>query len=309
MIFITIYKTNRRLDPLKFASIDIGSNAIRFLLAYVFETDKGPFFRKGLLLRVPLRLGDDAFKLGRISIEKEKEMIETMHAFKHLMAAQKIISYKAFATSAMRDAVNGPVIVDHIKNTTGIEIDIISGEKEANVISGEEIPAFIKAKDKILFVDVGGGSTEFTYHNKKKSVRESFNIGTIRYMTDSIDKQEWKRLKAWLVEHKLVGSGIPILGSGGNINKIYKLKRRRNSDLHITTESLRSFYDQMKSISYTDRITQFNLNPDRADVIIPACEIFLSIIERTDTTKIYVPKIGLSDGIMRSLYADYLAYK
>lgn len=172
------------MKPLKFASIDIGSNAIRFLLAYVFETEDGPFFRKGLLLRVPLRLGDDAFKLKRISIEKEKQMIETMHSFKHLMKAQDIISYKAFATSAMRDAINGPLIVDHIKKTTGIKINIISGEEEANVISGEEIPAFIKAKDKILFVDVGGGSTEITYHNKKKSVRESFNIGTIRYMMD-----------------------------------------------------------------------------------------------------------------------------
>lgn len=294
------------MKPLKFASIDIGSNAIRFLLAYVFETENGPFFRKGLLLRVPLRLGDDAFKLGRISIEKEKQMIETMHSFKHLMNAQDIISYKAFATSAMRDALNGPLIVDHIKKTTGIKIDIISGEQEANVISGEEIPAFIKAKDKILFVDVGGGSTEITYHNKKKSVRESFNIGTIRYMMDEVSQDEWKRLKKWLSEQKLIDSSIPILGSGGNINKIYKAQRRRNTDVHITTAGLRQFYEQMKPLSYTERIIQYNLNPDRADVIIPACEIFLSIIDFTSTKKIYVPKIGLSDGIVRSLYQDYL---
>ncbi len=297
------------MKPLKFASIDIGSNAIRFLLAYVFETEDGPFFRKGLLLRVPLRLGDDAFKLKRISIEKEKQMIETMHSFKHLMKAQDIISYKAFATSAMRDAINGPLIVDHIKKTTGIKINIISGEEEANVISGEEIPAFIKAKDKILFVDVGGGSTEITYHNKKKSVRESFNIGTIRYMMDEVSKDEWKRLKKWFAEHKLIDSSIPILGSGGNINKIYKQQRRRNTDMHITTAGLRQFYEQMKPLTYTERIIQYNLNPDRADVIIPACEIFLSIIEFTSTKKIYVPKIGLSDGIVRSLYQEYLKKK
>jgi len=297
------------LKPLKFASIDIGSNAIRFLLAYVFETEDGPFFRKGLLLRVPLRLGDDAFKLKRISIEKEKQMIETMHSFKHLMKAQDIISYKAFATSAMRDAINGPLIVDHIKKTTGIKINIISGEEEANVISGEEIPAFIKAKDKILFVDVGGGSTEITYHNKKKSVRESFNIGTIRYMMDEVSKDEWKRLKKWFAEHKLIDSSIPILGSGGNINKIYKQQRLRNTDMHITTAGLRQFYEQMKPLTYTERIIQYNLNPDRADVIIPACEIFLSIIEFTSTKKIYVPKIGLSDGIVRSLYQEYLKKK
>ena len=297
------------MKPLKFASIDIGSNAIRFLLAYVFETEDGPFFRKGLLLRVPLRLGDDAFKLKRISIEKEKQMIETMHSFKHLMKAQDIISYKAFATSAMRDAINGPLIVDHIKKTTGIKINIISGEEEANVISGEEIPAFIKAKDKILFVDVGGGSTEITYHNKKKSVRESFNIGTIRYMMDEVSKDEWKRLKKWFAEHKLIDSSIPILGSGGNINKIYKQQRLRNTDMHITTAGLRQFYEQMKPLTYTERIIQYNLNPDRADVIIPACEIFLSIIEFTSTKKIYVPKIGLSDGIVRSLYQEYLKKK
>ncbi|MFT5512538.1 MAG: exopolyphosphatase/guanosine-5'-triphosphate,3'-diphosphate pyrophosphatase [Bacteroidia bacterium] len=293
------------MKPLKFASIDIGSNAIRFLLAYVYETEDGPLFRKGLLLRVPLRLGDDAFKLGRISIEKEKQMIETMHSFKHLMNAQEIISYKAFATSAMRDALNGPVIVDHIEKTTGIKIDIISGEEEANVISGEEIPKYIKAKDKLLFVDVGGGSTEFTYHNKKKSIRESFDIGTIRYMTDTVHKDEWKRLKKWLAEHKLTESNIPILGSGGNINKIYKQQRRRTSDLHISTESLRQFYEEMRVLTYTERIIQHNLNPDRADVIIPACEIFLGIIDLTGTKKIYVPKIGLSDGIVRSLYQDY----
>jgi exopolyphosphatase/guanosine-5'-triphosphate,3'-diphosphate pyrophosphatase len=294
------------LKPLKFASIDIGSNAIRFLLAYVIETKDGPVFRKGLLLRVPLRLGDDAFKLGRISIEKEKQMIETMQAFKHLIKGQNVIAYKAFATSAMRDAINGPVIVKHIKNTTGIEIHIISGDQEANLISGEEIPAFIKAKDKILFVDVGGGSTEITYHNNKTLVRESFNIGTIRHMMDEVDKSEWKRLKQWFKDYKLLNSKIPMLGSGGNINRIYKQQRRRNTDLHISTDALRQYYDQIKSVSFEDRIVKYNLNPDRADVIIPACEIFLTIIGYTDTSKIYVPKIGLSDGIVRSLYQDYL---
>ncbi len=293
------------MKPLKFASIDIGSNAIRFLLAYVFETPDGPFFRKGLLLRVPLRLGEDAFKLKRISIEKEKQMIDTMHSFKYLMDAQQIISYKAFATSAMRDAVNGPLIVDHIQKKCGIKIDIISGEQEANVISGDEIPAFIKTRNKILFVDVGGGSTEITYHNKKKSVRESFNIGTIRAMINEVKDSELDRLKDWLDSNKLIDSSIPILGSGGNINKIFKLKRRRNSDMHISASALAEFYKEIKPLSYTERIVQYNLNPDRADVIIPACEIFQNIINHTGTKKIYVPKIGLSDGIVRSLYSDY----
>ena len=166
------------MDPLKFASIDIGSNAIRFLLSYVFETKDGPFFRKGLLLRVPLRLGEDSFTLGRIGIEKEQQMVETMQSFKYLMASQNIVSYKAFATSAMRDAINGQLIVERIRKECNIEIDIISGDQEANIISGEKIPAFLKTKDRILYMDVGGGSTEFTYHDKNKSHRESFNIGT-----------------------------------------------------------------------------------------------------------------------------------
>ncbi|MBO6515799.1 MAG: hypothetical protein JJ975_04535 [Bacteroidia bacterium] len=294
------------MKPLKFGSIDIGSNAIRFLLTYVFETENGPFFRKGILLRVPLRLGEDAFTLGRISIEKEKQMVDTMLSFKHLMASQNIIAYKAYATSAMRDAVNGPVIVEHIKNKCNIQIDIISGDQEANVISGEELPKFIKEKERILYMDVGGGSTELTYHNKKKTHRESFNIGTIRYMYDQVEKDEFKRLKSWLKEYKLIDSEIPILGSGGNINKIYKMKRRRNSDFHITSNTLKAFYSELKELSYSERIVTYNLNPDRADVILPACEIFLRVINHTNTRKIYVPKMGLSDGIVRSLYKEYL---
>lgn len=254
-----------------------------------------------------MRLGEDAFKLGRISIQKEKKMIETMHSFKHLMNSQDIVAYRAYATSAMRDALNGPLIVDHIHKLCGIDIRIISGELEANVISGETIPAFIKAKDRILYVDVGGGSTEITFHDKDDSTRESFNIGTIRYMYDQVEKSEWKRLKTWLKEHDLVNSQIPILGSGGNINKIYKMRRRRNSDFHISSTSLQEFYEELKELSYEERIIEYNLNPDRADVIIPACEIFLKIIGQTETKKIYVPKTGLSDGIVRSLYEEYKA--
>lgn len=293
------------MKQLKFASIDVGSNAIRFLLSYVFETPDGPFFKKGILLRVPLRLGEDAFTLGRISIDKEKRMIETMHSFKHLMASQDIVSYRAYATSAMRDAINGPLIVDHIKKHCNIDIQIISGELEANVISGEEIPKFLQAKDQMLYVDVGGGSTELTYHDEDKSYRESFNIGTIRFMHDQVKKEEWKRLKSWLKKHNLMDSQVSILGSGGNINKIFKMKRHKSGDYHITTAALKSFYKEITELSYEERIVDYNLNPDRADVIIPASMIFLKIIDYTDTRKIYVPKTGLSDGIIRTLYQEY----
>ncbi|MCB9261839.1 MAG: hypothetical protein H6607_05635 [Flavobacteriales bacterium] len=298
------------MKQLNFASIDIGSNAIRFLLCYVFETPQGPFFRKGILLRVPLRLGDDAFKLGRISKEKEKKMIETMLCFKHLMATQEIIDYKALATSAMRDASNGKKIVAHIAEEVGIDIQIVSGEEEANVISGDsKPPEFLHTRGNLLYVDVGGGSTEMTFHTKKKTIRESFNIGTIRYLTNQVDEAEWLRLKEWLKEHNLYDSGVNILGSGGNINKIYKIKRRRSADFHLNVSALEEYYNLIKDLSYEERIIQHNLNPDRADVIIPASQIFLRIIEKTKSKRIYVPKTGLSDGIVRSLYANYKSLK
>ncbi|MBI1305746.1 MAG: hypothetical protein GC181_03925 [Bacteroidetes bacterium] len=296
------------MDFLQFASIDIGSNAIRFLLCYVFETEAGPYFRKGILLRVPLRLGEDAFRFGRISIENEKKLISTMHSFRHLMDTQTIVDYRAYATSAMRDAANTPYIVEHVERECGIKINVISGEEEANVISGEEVPSFLHVrKNKVLFVDVGGGSTELTFHSKNKSAKESFNIGTIRSLHKTVEKSEWSRLHDWLHEVGAGNSGVPILGSGGNINKIYKIKRRRVSDLHITTHALEEFYNEIKDKSDTEKIINYQLNPDRSDVIVPASEIFLDIINITGTKKIYVPKTGLSDGIVRSLYEQYKA--
>lgn len=295
------------MEFLRFASIDIGSNAVRFLLSYVFETSDGPFFRKGILLRVPLRLGEDSFQFGRITEEKEEKLINTMLSFKHLMLTQEIISYKAFATSAMRDASNKDKIVKNIERTSGIKIDVISGEQEANVISGDEIPAYLKVRNKMLFVDVGGGSTELTYYSKNKIYRESFNIGTIRLMYDSVGRESWLRLKNWLFEIGTNNSGVPILGSGGNINKIYKIKRKRITDFHIASTSLRDFYNEIKDLSFEQKIIQYQLNPDRSDVIVPACEIFLDIIDITGTKKIYVPKTGLSDGIVRTLYEQYEA--
>jgi len=295
------------LDYLKFASIDIGSNAVRFLLCYVFEPPTGPFFRKGILLRVPLRLGEDSFRLGKISPDKETKLIHTMHSFRHLMETQDIVAYKAFATSAMRDAENQKEIVKHIKNQCNIQIDVISGEEEADIISGHEIPRYLKARNKMLFVDVGGGSTECTYYNKDKIIKESFDVGTIRMIYNLTKGSSWKRLNTWLRKIGADDSGIPILGSGGSINKIYKIKRRRVSDLHISSQHLKDFYKDVKNMSEEERIMTYQLNPDRADVIVPACEIFLQIIKITGTQKIFVPKTGLSDGIVRGLYDQYKA--
>ena len=294
------------MNYLRFASIDIGSNAIRFLSSYVFETDNGPYFRKGLLVRVPIRLGEDAFRFGKISTDKEHKMTEAMMSFKHLMSAMDIHSYKAFATSAMRDAVNGLELVERIEQRTGIRIEIISGEKEASVISGSQLPHFIEQEEEMLYMDLGGGSTEFTILRKDDYVQESFNIGTIRELFHNVHSTEWKRLKKWLKSQGLLKNGIPILGSGGNINKIYKIKRHHNDAYHILPQDLSDFYDSIKDLSYQERIIKHQLNPDRADVIKPACEIFMKVVEMVDSQKIYVPKLGLSDGIVRDLYDEYI---
>lgn len=255
---------------------------------------------------MPVRLGEDSFQHGRITDDKRERLALSMRAFNDIMKAQDIISYKAFATSAMRDADNADEVVDYVADFSGIRIEVISGEQEANVISSKFIPDFVTEKEKILYVDVGGGSTELTLVTKKEKVfQESFNIGTIRYLYDQVTLDEWRRLRQWISDKKLDNSKVILLGSGGNINKIYKLKREKNDDLHITSSLLKEFHDEAKSLTYHERMLRYQLNPDRADVIVPASDIFLKIVEQTGTKKIYVPKSGLSDGIIRTLYKEY----
>lgn len=255
---------------------------------------------------MPVRLGEDSFQHQAITADKMEKLALSMRAFNDLMNAQEIISFKAYATSAMRDAVNREEVVDYVEKFAGIKIEIISGEQEANVISSKFIPEFVKEKSRILYVDVGGGSTELTYVTKKEKVyQRSFNIGTIRYLYDQVTLEEWKNLRDWITEKGLDKSKVTLIGSGGNINKIYKIKRQLPDDLHITDDNLRDFYKEAKSLTYHERMIKYQMNPDRADVIVPACDIFLHIIDQTNTRKIYVPKSGLSDGIIRNLYKEY----
>jgi exopolyphosphatase/guanosine-5'-triphosphate,3'-diphosphate pyrophosphatase len=293
------------VKSVNFASIDIGSNAVRFLLSYVIETEEGPFFRKGILLRVPVRLGEDAFLHKRILKSNRVALMEAMHSFKHLMNVKEIQGYKAFATSAMREASNGEELVNQIEKETGIHIQIISGDKEADVISGDNIPAYLAKRKKLLYMDVGGGSTEFTFYEKKSTERRSFNIGTLRLKNGLITPRQWEKLESWLEELGLKDSGVPIVGSGGNINKIFKLKRAKDR-YYITSEDLFEFYEEANQLTETERITTYNVNPDRADVILPASRIFINVIKTTGTKKIFVPKTGLSDGIVRQLYTEYI---
>ena len=290
----------------KFASIDVGSNAVRLLFTNVFETKEGPIFRKLSLVRVPIRLGEDAFIQGIIGEEKLDQLIKTMRSFKHLMNVHQVLDYKAYATSAMREASNSPFIIAEIKGYADIDLEIIGGEQEADTISFEDLPDFMPHFEGAVFIDVGGGSTELSYiKNAKKVDSISLKIGTVRLLHDAVDSSLWDQMKEWLDKHKLLKSGTPILGTGGNINKILKVLRKQQSDYFINTVDLAVFKAELDAVDYDERITRFVLNPDRADVIIPASQIFLTAADWLGAEQIYIPKVGLSDGIARELYKKY----
>ncbi|MFM9946261.1 MAG: exopolyphosphatase [Bacteroidia bacterium] len=290
---------------LKFASIDIGSNAIRLLFDNVFETPEGPVFKKALLVRVPIRLGEDSFIIGKISDENITHLVDCMKAFAFLMKAHEVISYKAFATSAMRDASNANEIIEKIKKNSGINIEIISGDKEADVISSKFLPNNLKSKKQVLYVDVGGGSTELSLIDKgEKTIGRSFNIGTVRILHNRVSNQEWAALNNWIKVNLPLHKDIPIIGSGGNINKIINIVSD-SKEKFMTTKQLQQLYTEMKPLDNDERMITYMLNPDRADVIVPAMEIFLKIADLVGSSKIYVPQTGLSDGMVRSLYKEY----
>ena len=292
---------------LKFASIDIGSNAIRLLFDNVFETLDGPVFKKALLVRVPIRLGEDSFITGEISKENIDHLIDCMKAFAFLMKAHEVISYRAFATSAMRDAANANEITKLVKLNSGINIEIISGDKEAEMISSRFLPNNLKSKKQVIYVDVGGGSTEISLIDKgEKTAGRSFDIGTIRLLHNRVSLQVWSSLKNWIKINIPSQKDISIIGSGGNINKIINLVPD-SKEKFISFKQLQLLYNEMKPMLPDERMITYMLNPDRADVIVPAMEIFLKISELTGSSKIYVPQTGLSDGMVRSLYKEYKA--
>ncbi|PCJ67451.1 MAG: exopolyphosphatase [Bacteroidetes bacterium] len=296
------------LKLFKFASIDVGSNAVRLLFTNVFETDNGPIFRKLSLVRVPIRLGEDAFIHGKIGEEKTDQLIKTMRSFRHLMNVHQVLDYRAYATSAMREASNSKFILSEIKRYADIDLQIVSGDTEADTISFEDLPDYIPHLDGAVFIDVGGGSTELTYLKEGHKIDSiSLKIGTIRLLHNTVSQELWDELKAWLDKNNVLDSNTPILGTGGNINKILKVLRKQQSDYFITVEDLKSFSEELSAVDYDERISRFVLNPDRADVILPACKIFLTASAWLGSERIYVPKLGLSDGIARDLYKKYKA--
>lgn len=288
----------------KYAAIDIGSNAIRLLIANIItsKSENKPQFKKNALVRVPIRLGKDVFTKGEISKANIERFIDAVNAFKLLMKVHQVEQYRACATSAMREATNGEKIVSLIQEKTGITIQLIDGKTEAKIIAETDLSTLLENKKTYLYVDVGGGSTEFTLFNNGEVIHsKSFKIGTVRLLNDKVDKAIWKNIKSWIKENTKTHKNIELIGSGGNINKLFKMSGRAPGK-PLSHIYLKSQYNFLKSMSYEERITELSLNPDRADVIIPATKIYLKAMEWSGGKKIYVPKIGLADGIIKALY-------
>lgn len=294
----------------KYAAIDIGSNAVRLLISNIIEEKGKPVrFKKSSLVRVPIRLGADVFLNEKISKKNIGRMVDTMTAFNLLMKSHNVVKYKACATSAMREAENGKEVSKLILDKSEIKIDIIEGEEEAAIIATTDLNQYIKEDKTYLYIDVGGGSTEFTIFNQGKVVTsKSYKIGTVRLLNDMVKSATWQDLELWIKQNVKEYSKIDIIGSGGNINKIFKLSGKAIGK-PLTYFHLSTFYNKLNSFSYEERITELDLNQDRADVIIPATRIYLSAMKWSGAKDIYVPKIGLADGIIKSLYYEKVSSK
>ena len=289
----------------KYAAIDIGSNAVRLLISNIIEQKGKPtLFKKSSLVRVPIRLGADVFLNQQISKENEVRLIDTMNAFRLLMQAHKVTVYKACATSAMREADNGFEVAKQISKLCKIKIDIIDGEEEAAIIAATDLNQFLDESKTYLYVDVGGGSTEFSViHQGETVASRSVKIGTVRLLNDIVQKEAWFDLEQWIKSNTKEYEKVDLIGSGGNINKIFKISGKA-AGKPLTYFYLTSFYNMLQTYSYEERITVLDLNQDRADVIIPATRIYLSAMKWSGAKDIYVPKIGLSDGIIKSIYFE-----
>ena len=290
---------------MKLSAIDIGSNAARLLISEVRTNDKkDPSFNKICFLRVPLRLGFDVFDTGKISQNKIDLLLFTMKSFINLLHAYEVTYLKACATSAMRDAANSGEIIELIKKETGITIEVISGSDEASFIYENHIAENLDAQNSYLYIDVGGGSTELTFFaNNKLVFKDSFNIGTIRLLKNKVPDAVWDEMKNALKEKTKGFKQVVAIGTGGNINKVYALSKRKDTK-PLPLDLLRDFYKELSNVSVDDRIRVYNLRDDRADVIVPALQIYVNVMRWAGANEIYVPKIGLADGLVQHLWAD-----
>jgi len=292
-------------EGLCFAAIDVGSNAMRLFFCRVLENSHGPTFVKESMIRMPLRLGHDAFTAGTIRNDTCDRFVDTMHGFKALVRAYDPITFKACATSAMRQAKNGMELVGRVKNETGIDLNIISGKEEARIIIATHIDRHLKPQQHCLYVDVGGGSTELTLIIAKKALAsKSFPIGSVRLLEQQVTKEDWAGLEEWIVNKTANINNIQSIGSGGNINKILTLllKTKGNS---VTNDEIKSTIRKIEPYSIHDRVVKLKLRPDRADVIVHAGKIYSRCMQWSGAKEMIVPQVGLPDGIVSQLYSDY----
>jgi exopolyphosphatase / guanosine-5'-triphosphate,3'-diphosphate pyrophosphatase len=288
---------------LRLAAIDIGSNAARLLIIDVVQAPTGkPEFVKLTLVRVPLRLGFDVFEMGSISEEKEIMLVKTIQSYKLLIDVYNVKHYITAATSAMRDASNAKAILQKVKSESGVDIKVITGEEEASFIYENHVAENLNTQESYLYIDVGGGSTELSFFSDGKLVsKESFNIGTIRLLKNQVTEDHWNQMKKFIKEKTTGYHHITAIGSGGNINKIFSLSKRKEGK-PLSLELLRNYYKEFSSLSLTQRISMYKLREDRADVIVPALLIYINVMKWADTEEIFVPKIGLADGLIHILY-------
>lgn len=291
-------------------AIDIGSNAARLLISEAALYKNGTVdYTKLTLLRIPLRLGFEVFEKGIISAEKQKQLLDTMKAYKLLMDIYKVESYRACATSAMRDAKNGKQIIAEVLNETGINIEIIAGQEEANIIYETHIAENLSTGKSYLYIDVGGGSTEVTlFADNKIAFKESFNIGTIRLLNKSVTDEQWNHMKWYIKTHTAGLQPLVAIGSGGNINKIFSLSKKKEGK-PLTLELLKDYCRELSASTVEERMHLYNFRADRADVIVPALEIFVAIMRWSGAAEIYVPRIGLADGLIKMQYAERMRQK
>lgn len=291
---------------MRLAAIDIGTNACRLLISEVITPDNGsPRFNKLNLVRVPLRLGFDVFETGEISKPKRGMILQTMKAYAHLMNAYRVDRHIAVATSAMRDAKNKSEVVRKIFLETGINIQVINGDFEASLIYESHIAENLNKDNSYLYIDVGGGSTEVTFFSNNQLVyKRSFNIGTIRLLKDMVQEEDWDIMKNEIRTNVKGIKNIIAIGTGGNINKVFSLSKKKDGK-SLDINLLRDYYKEFSSCSLEDRIRNYNLREDRADVIVPALLIYIQIMKWADIEEILVPKIGLADGLIQHLYTEF----
>lgn len=292
----------------KLAAIDIGSNAIRILIANVVqEVGEHPVYMKSEMIRVPIRLGQDSFTVGEISKKNMKRVVKAMKAFKLIMKVNGVKHYMACATSALRESNNAEELVARVKKKSKIKIEVIDGRKEAEIISNTTILDSFGQNRNYLYVDVGGGSTEFSVlQDGKRIVSKSFKTGTVRMINNMVNEKVWFEIEKWIQTHTAGIEKIALLGSGGNINKIFKLSNTKEGK-PLTYIKINTFYQDLKMLTYEKRILKYNLNLDRADVILPALEIYLKALKWSGANKVFVPEIGLTDGMIKMMYKKFNA--